>query len=342
MKKEFYIQIPEPCQADWDQMTPVQQGRFCQSCCKEVVDFTLMTDQAIIDFLSKPRGKTCGNFSTDQLNRAITEPATPAKKRIWVVMFSFLIPLFISTKSKAQRGKLAITSKTQQQPVKCATELRGDTIQHNSQVFGITGKILDTAGNPIAGASVIIKGTTVGTAATDNGRYSLPVAKGSYILTVSALGFSSKEVTIAVSGTIMNDIILEQNENILSDVVVVSSGSTSRRGYIAGGYSVVRVHRITTIADTIQRIIASPGIRVYPNPAQAGSHVLIQPATSSHYEMKLFNSQSQLVLQASFTVAAKRQAYQLELPSTLATGMYVINVTDTKTKKQYTHKLILQ
>jgi hypothetical protein len=88
--------------------------------------------------------------------------------------------------------------------------------------------------------------------------------------------------------------------------------------------------------------MASPGIRVYPNPAQAGSHVLIQPATSSHYEMKLFNSQSQLVLQASFTVAAKRQAYQLELPSTLATGMYVINVTDTKTKKQYTHKLILQ
>jgi len=116
MKKELYIQIPEPCHEDWNKMSPADQGRYCQSCCKEVVDFSMMTDQQIIHFLSKPRGKTCGNFNSDQLNRIITEPATPAKKKFWAMMLSFLLPLFVVNKGKAQRtlGKVRVVHDTTQ------------------------------------------------------------------------------------------------------------------------------------------------------------------------------------------------------------------------------------
>jgi len=32
MSKKFQLQIREPCHEDWDKMTPVDKGRFCDSC----------------------------------------------------------------------------------------------------------------------------------------------------------------------------------------------------------------------------------------------------------------------------------------------------------------------
>lgn len=98
--KKAYIQIPEPCHENWNKMTPVDQGRYCSSCCKEVTDFSLMTDQEIINYLSKPSGNTCGRFAVDQLNRTICLPATPAKKRFWGLMLSILVTLAASCKQR--------------------------------------------------------------------------------------------------------------------------------------------------------------------------------------------------------------------------------------------------
>lgn len=42
MGKAFRIEIPKPCHEDWDAMTPNENGRFCGSCAKTVVDFTNM------------------------------------------------------------------------------------------------------------------------------------------------------------------------------------------------------------------------------------------------------------------------------------------------------------
>ena len=44
------ISIPQPCSQSWQQMTPVEQGRHCESCCKTVVDFTPMSNDEIKDF----------------------------------------------------------------------------------------------------------------------------------------------------------------------------------------------------------------------------------------------------------------------------------------------------
>ena len=42
MERNFKITIPQPCHENWDQMTPKDNGRFCLSCSKTVVDFTSM------------------------------------------------------------------------------------------------------------------------------------------------------------------------------------------------------------------------------------------------------------------------------------------------------------
>ena len=63
------IYIPEPCHENWSAMTPNEQGRFCGSCQKTVVDFTNFTTQDIQNYFAKHYGqKVCGRFNNEQLS----------------------------------------------------------------------------------------------------------------------------------------------------------------------------------------------------------------------------------------------------------------------------------
>src|SRR4030095_8969306 len=96
MRKSFQLQIPVPCHEDWNKMTPDNQGRFCMSCQKSVVDFSSMADSEIILFFKNAKGNTCGRFSDDQLNRKYQ---IESKKRLnWFKYFlQILIPTFLFT-----------------------------------------------------------------------------------------------------------------------------------------------------------------------------------------------------------------------------------------------------
>ena len=63
------IYIPEPCHENWATMTPNEQGRFCGSCQKTVVDFTNFTTQDIQNYFAKHYGqKVCGRFKNQHLS----------------------------------------------------------------------------------------------------------------------------------------------------------------------------------------------------------------------------------------------------------------------------------
>jgi len=69
---KYIIRIPDPCHEDWNKMTPDDKGKFCNSCCKSVVDFTNKSDQEIIDILqSAGEGKVCGHFKKSQVDRPL-------------------------------------------------------------------------------------------------------------------------------------------------------------------------------------------------------------------------------------------------------------------------------
>jgi len=62
------ITIEKPCDQSWQQMIEQSNGRYCGHCSKTVVDFTRMTDEDIIAYLSI-RNHVCGRFDTEQLNK---------------------------------------------------------------------------------------------------------------------------------------------------------------------------------------------------------------------------------------------------------------------------------
>ncbi|KMQ61764.1 hypothetical protein ACM40_05380 [Chryseobacterium sp. BLS98] len=63
------ITIPQPCHENWEIMTPEEKGRFCSVCSKTVRDFTVASDEEIINVFSRSSEDICGNFYESQLNR---------------------------------------------------------------------------------------------------------------------------------------------------------------------------------------------------------------------------------------------------------------------------------
>lgn len=101
----------------------------------------------------------------------------------------------------------------------------------------VTGVILNAEGQPLAGASVKIKGTNTGTVTDADGKFSL-VADPGQTLVISFIGFASQEIKVNESRLIK--ITLQRSTNPLDETVVVGYG-TSRRKDLTGAVSSVNV-----------------------------------------------------------------------------------------------------
>ena len=73
------VSIPNPCHEKWEKMSPTQNGKHCQSCAKNVIDFTSFTQEEIEQFL-KNNPHACGRFYKHQISRdAPTSPVSQAQ-----------------------------------------------------------------------------------------------------------------------------------------------------------------------------------------------------------------------------------------------------------------------
>ena len=100
----------------------------------------------------------------------------------------------------------------------------------------ISGRITDETGSPLPGVSVLVKGTTTGTSTDNEGRYNLS-APADAVLTVSFIGFGTKEVPVE-NRTII-DISLEPEVTALQEIVVTGY-TTQNRKDITGAVSIVK------------------------------------------------------------------------------------------------------
>lgn len=72
--KSYKIKITNPCSNKWEEMDAAQQGRFCQQCNKNVIDFTQKSEQQIKDyFIANNYQTTCGRFYNNQIDNIVIE-----------------------------------------------------------------------------------------------------------------------------------------------------------------------------------------------------------------------------------------------------------------------------
>lgn len=94
----------------------------------------------------------------------------------------------------------------------------------------VVGRVTDEAGEPLAGVSVLVKNTVVGTSTDADGRYSLTFTGDDAALVFMYLGFQTAEEPVGARSTL--DVTLRENKQILEEVVVVGYGSVKRRDLI--------------------------------------------------------------------------------------------------------------
>ena len=132
----------------------------------------------------------------------------------------------------------------------------------------ITGTVRDEKGEPVAFASVKVKGSSVGTSADANGRFSIQAKQGDVLIFSSTNATEAKEVTVGSTGVVNAALTLRTQQ--IETVVVTALGVQRQAKEL--GYSTARVRteeltqaRVTNVASGLSGKVSGLDIRLTDN-----------------------------------------------------------------------------
>lgn len=136
----------------------------------------------------------------------------------------------------------------------------------------LNGKVVNETGEPIAGASVYIKGTKHGASTDLNGRFIIEVDAATDSLVVTSVGY--KEKTIAIGNAREVTIILEPDleGQKIEEVVIVGFGQQQKRQNVVGAITTVNVKEIKGPTSNLTTMLAGriAGIISYQRSGEPG------------------------------------------------------------------------
>ncbi len=327
--------IPEPCHENWDAMTPTDQGRYCQSCAKEVIDFGCMSDAEIIAFLDKKQGSICGNFMNTQLERPIT--AVRRKSLSFRYFFQFFIPAFMFAQKARAQGKI----------VYAGVKIENHAEQSVSGNF-TAGVIRDAKTRlPLTGVTVKIKGRSIGIQTDSAGMFRIQTTQlfKSVVAQVSCIGYQPYE-QVLYAGKENQEILLQPAEVKLDTVVIVANSSYTRGSMRTAGamFSVTScTYKRPVLKQVVDTIMNRNQVKAYPNPVSRNEtvHINMKKVEPGEYLIRLFNGSGVLVQEDNITVPQKDFIYQFAFRKVIAAGTYTLNVISPAKHNVYTSKIVV-
>jgi TonB-linked SusC/RagA family outer membrane protein len=135
----------------------------------------------------------------------------------------------------------------------------------------VKGKVTDDKGNAIPNASVLVKGTTIGTTSENDGTYSLNVPSSAKTLIISSLNFTAQEISIG-SKAVINVSLLSVTQN-LEEVVVVGYGTQKRANSTASTARISGDKLADKAFPSIDMMLqgAAPGLQSVSSTGQPGA-----------------------------------------------------------------------
>ncbi len=166
------LSIPNPCQANWDEMDPAANTRFCESCNRTVHDFSSLTRRQAAGLVENSSGRLCARITYDRRGRIefLREPRRPL------------------THVRGWFGQLAVLA---------VSALGSDAVSlAQPPARQIEVRVLDETGAVIPGAKVKVTRQSVSQAAATgttggDGIFGGTLPAGEYTLDVEARGFPS-------------------------------------------------------------------------------------------------------------------------------------------------------
>ena len=142
-----------------------------------------------------------------------------------------------------------------------------------AQQLTVSGKISDNAGEALAGATVAVKGTSIGAVSSIDGSYSILVPSRDAVLVFSYVGYKPQEITVG-SQAVINVELLSTAE--LEEVVVTSLGITKEAravGYAVSTIKAVELTKVGTPNFATALYGKAAGVRIYAAPGGQTSAV---------------------------------------------------------------------
>lgn len=149
--------------------------------------------------------------------------------------------------------------------------------QHSwAQTKTISGKVNDEKGHPVAGASILVKGSTSGTSTDVAGTFKLTVPAATKSIIISYVGYVTEEVLIPSTNEV--ELSLKPEGTVLTDVVVVGYGSVKKKDLTGSVASVKEKDfnkgNFTSPDQLIQGKVA--GVQVLNNSGQPGGAATVK------------------------------------------------------------------
>lgn len=137
----------------------------------------------------------------------------------------------------------------------------------------VTGKVVDASGDPVIGASVVVKGTSNGVVTDLNGNFSIAGVPQNAQLVISYVGCRTQ--TLAVNGRQSFNVSLEEDKQQLDEVVVVGYG-VQRKSDVTGaltrvGEKELNLKPVNNAFEALQGKAAGVDITTSERPGEIGS-----------------------------------------------------------------------
>lgn len=145
----------------------------------------------------------------------------------------------------------------------------------------VHGTVTDVTGETVISASVVVKGTTIGTVTDFDGNYSIDVPDDAQILEFSYIGMETKEVPI--TGDVIN-VVLQENAAVLEEVVVTGYGTTKKRDLVTAVASVsaeqLKDIPVTSASEALQGKLAGVSVTTTEGSPDADVKIRVRGGTS--------------------------------------------------------------
>ena len=159
-------------------------------------------------------------------------------------------------------------------PAAAAATINKVEFLKSAQADICTGTVTDASGEPLIGASVVVKDTKVGAVTDIDGQFSMPEVRRGDVLVISYLGFEPTEVTW--NGQPLN-IVMTSDAQSLDELVVVGYGVQKKSSMTAAVATVsqkeIQKQVTSNVATALQG--RAPGVEVLQNGGEAGGDVSI-------------------------------------------------------------------
>lgn len=138
----------------------------------------------------------------------------------------------------------------------------------------LTGVVNDEFG-PVAGANIVVKGTTNGTMTDTDGRFSISNVPAGAVLQISFIGYLTQEIQVGNQSTI--NVMLKEDSQTLDEVVVVGYG-TMRKSDLTGsistakGVDIIKAQSFNAL-DGLKGKVA--GVNIFSNTGQPGGEMRV-------------------------------------------------------------------